>query len=229
MANRSTLSLSLHLGVALVALVFAACSGGGGSEDPAANGAGQQIDGDDDASGDAAGAGPQGVGGSKTEPTQAGSGNTGSVGESEGEGDDEDAHEPAGGGEGGDRNAGEDGAEQGGGPPLDPPVVEPSEAFLRGEALAAENQCVTCHQPNFAGFTVFPNITPDVETGIGSWTDAQIVSAVRDGLDADGSTLCVTMQRYSFSDEQASDLVSFLRGLPAVSNLLPGVCPGHGL
>ena len=75
---------------------------------------------------------------------------------------------------------------------------------------------------------MFPNITPDAETGIGSWTDEQIVSALRDGKDRDGSTLCITMQRYSFSDEQAADLVAFLRGLPGVSNAITSECPGHG-
>ena len=110
--------------------------------------------------------------------------------------------------------------------PAEPPA--PSEAFLRGEALVTESQCVTCHQRNFAGFTVFPNITPDVETGIGGWSDAQIVAAIRDGVAADGASLCVTMQRYPFSDEQASDVVAFLRGVSAVSHRLTSVCPGHG-
>ena len=110
--------------------------------------------------------------------------------------------------------------------PSEPPA--PSEAFVRGEALVTESQCVTCHQRNFAGFTVFPNITPDVATGIGGWTDAQIVTAIREGVGADGASLCVTMQRYPFSDEQVSDVVAFLRGVSPVSNRITSVCPGHG-
>jgi hypothetical protein len=96
---------------------------------------------------------------------------------------------------------------------------------LRGEALVVQNECVTCHQENFAGFTVFPNITPDVETGIGSWTDAQIITAVREGVDAEGAPLCELMERYAFSDDQAADLVAFLRGIPSVSSRNTSKCP----
>jgi hypothetical protein len=34
-----------------------------------------------------------------------------------------------------------------------------------------------------------PNITPDRETGIGGWSDAQIERAIRDGVDHEGHTL----------------------------------------
>jgi hypothetical protein len=36
------------------------------------------------------------------------------------------------------------------------------------------------------------------------------------------------MARYPFDDEQAADIVAFLRGLPAVASKVAGVCPGHG-
>jgi mono/diheme cytochrome c family protein len=175
------------------------------------------------------GAGAPGVGGSDAEPEELGDGETGSVGNDEAPPDET----PTGGKAGqGDPDstpddvtgrAGEDGGED---PEPDPdPDPGPSEAFLRGKALAEQNQCVTCHQENFAGFTVFPNITPDLETGIGAWTDAQIVAALRDGKGPDGSRLCTTMQRYSFTDDEAADVVAFLRGLPAVSNPITIDCP----
>jgi len=109
---------------------------------------------------------------------------------------------------------------------MEPPP--PSEAHLRGQALVKENDCVSCHQKNFAGFTVFPNITPDMKTGIGKWSDAQIVNAIRDGVDADGAKMCPTMARYRFSDEEAADIVVFLRALPAVTSKVASACPGHG-
>jgi hypothetical protein len=34
-----------------------------------------------------------------------------------------------------------------------------------------------------------PNITPDQETGIGSWTDGEKIRAIREGIHKDGSAL----------------------------------------
>jgi hypothetical protein len=221
MATHFKLSRPLRAAVALVALAFGACSSGSG-EEPARDGSGRHLDGAQAGTAPAAvagaGGGSDGSGGAG-HPDGEATGNTGSVGEEEPneEGEGQGGSPPGAGG------AGED---AGGAGVAEPPG--PSEAFLRGEALVTENQCVTCHQRNFAGFTVFPNITPDVETGIGGWTDAQIVAAIRDGVAADGASLCVTMQRYPFSDEQASDVVAFLRGVSAVSHRLTSVCPGHG-
>src|SRR5262245_52560660 len=36
---------------------------------------------------------------------------------------------------------------------------------------------------------VVPNITPDRETGIGSWTDEELVTAIREGRRPDGSLI----------------------------------------
>src|SRR5262249_15872167 len=36
---------------------------------------------------------------------------------------------------------------------------------------------------------VSPNVTPDAETGIGKWTDAQIVAAIREGKRPDGTII----------------------------------------
>ena len=64
-----------------------------------------------------------------------------------------------------------------------------------------------------------PNITPDPETGIGRWTDAQIVRAVTEGVSADGRRLFPPMgygyyARMTPSD--LADLVAYLRSLPAL-------------
>jgi mono/diheme cytochrome c family protein len=224
MAILPKLRLPRGLNAALFPLVLWACSSGGGADDDSK----QPIDGSKGGSAsmspDAAGA--PGSGGSDGEPDDMGGGNTGSVGE----GGDPPDDMPSGGkaGQGNDDPTPSDSAgaagETSGGDPEPDPDPEPSEAFLRGKALTELNQCVTCHQANFAGFTVFPNITPDVETGIGSWTDEQIVAALREGKDVDGSSLCSTMQRYPFTDDEAADVVAFLRGLPAVSNAITLDC-----
>jgi mono/diheme cytochrome c family protein len=104
----------------------------------------------------------------------------------------------------------------------------PSEAFLRGEAIAVEADCVMCHQENFAGAGYFPNITPHTTTGIGKWTDAQIADAIVDGLGNDGKKLCAGMPKFAFSDAEMADLIVYLRGLAPIKKEIKSVCPGHG-
>ena len=74
-------------------------------------------------------------------------------------------------------------------------------------------------------FTAYvPNITPDLETGIGAWTDAQIVTAIREGKRPDGSTIGPPMpfgQYRAMSDRDAEAVVAYLRSLPAVKNPVP--------
>ncbi len=110
----------------------------------------------------------------------------------------------------------------------DPGPAEPTEAFLRGEELVEKNGCAVCHQADFGGFTVFPNISPDKLTGIGSWSDGQIADAIRNGVDVDGAQMCSTMQRFSFSEDEMTDVIEFLRGIPAVKRAITSQCPGHG-
>jgi cytochrome c553 len=66
-----------------------------------------------------------------------------------------------------------------------------------------------------------PNITPDKDTGIGSWTDQQIIDAVREGKRPTGDQLLPIMP-YPFynklSNDDARALVAFMRTLPAISN-----------
>ena len=77
-----------------------------------------------------------------------------------------------------------------------------AEQIKRGEYLAKVADCVSCHTDvansgkPFAGGrkikTLFgslytPNLTPDKETGIGTWSDDEFVRAVREGIRPDGS------------------------------------------
>src|SRR5689334_3314171 len=43
------------------------------------------------------------------------------------------------------------------------------------------------------GRVIAPNITPDVETGIGGWTDDEIARAVQEGVDKSGRALFPVM------------------------------------
>jgi mono/diheme cytochrome c family protein len=87
-------------------------------------------------------------------------------------------------------------------PPAFSAATDQGNSIARGEYLAAAAGCISCHTdtdnkgPAFAGghalqtsFGVFytPNITPDLETGIGNWSDAEFVSALREGIAPDGS------------------------------------------
>ena len=117
----------------------------------------------------------------------------------------------------------------------------------RGEYLARIMDCNGCHtpgalagQPDFErylagsdigfqipGLGVFypPNLTSDPATGLGGWTAAQIVDAVRSGVRPDGRELAPIMPWPSYaalSDEDAKALAAFLKSLPAIAHKAPG-------
>jgi mono/diheme cytochrome c family protein len=71
---------------------------------------------------------------------------------------------------------------------------------------------------------VAPNITPDVETGAGTWTDDQFARAIREGIGHDGRTLFPLMPYQDFrhmSDEDLASVIVYIRSLDAVRNPLP--------
>ena len=68
------------------------------------------------------------------------------------------------------------------------------------------------------------NITSDPETGLGAWTDGEILRAIREGVSRDDRALFPMMpyQKYTeMADEDAYALVAFLRSLPPVKNAVP--------
>jgi mono/diheme cytochrome c family protein len=111
----------------------------------------------------------------------------------------------------------------------------------RGEYLARIMDCGGCHtggaligNPDPAhhlagsdvGFAVPdlgifypPNLTPDPETGLGNWSAADIITAVRTGVRPDGRELAPVMPWHSYGalkDEDAAALVAYLKSLPPV-------------
>jgi cytochrome c len=110
----------------------------------------------------------------------------------------------------------------------------------RGAIEVVRKGCIDCHQSPFPedgtmrgqtsprrGTKAYPaNLTPDVETGLGTWTDDQIVRAMRLGIDKDKVPLCFTMPRFDLSDELAYDIAIYLRTLPPVHHEIPeSTCP----
>jgi mono/diheme cytochrome c family protein len=114
------------------------------------------------------------------------------------------------------------------------------EAIARGKYLAeAMTGCPACHSPvdetrpgdfprsdllyagrvwpvdaGFPGEIVAPNITPDPETGIGRWTDGEVVRAIREGVSRDGTPLFPLMNYNEYahlSDEDVLAIVAYLR------------------
>ena len=74
-----------------------------------------------------------------------------------------------------------------------------------------------------------PNITPDPEYGIGSWTDGEKIRAIREGIHKDGSALFPMMpyEEYrNISDDDVQALVAYLNSLPPVKYRSPRTTVG---
>jgi mono/diheme cytochrome c family protein len=69
-----------------------------------------------------------------------------------------------------------------------------------------------------------PNISPDKETGAGSWSDDQLARAIREGIGADGRALFPFMPYQNFrslSDEDLASVIVYLRSIPPVHRAVP--------
>jgi mono/diheme cytochrome c family protein len=82
------------------------------------------------------------------------------------------------------------------------PTAASSDLVKRGEYLARAGDCVACHTADKArpfagglpintpfGTIVTPNITPDPDTGIGQWSDADFLRAMHEGVGKSGERL----------------------------------------
>ncbi len=104
-------------------------------------------------------------------------------------------------------------------------VGDPDPLVAIGGARATA--CVNCHGADLSGSAATlpgtsiyaPNLTPDVATGLGSWSDDDVANAMRAGVDNEGHVLCSAMPRFdTLSDSAARELVAYLRSIPAVSH-----------
>jgi len=77
-------------------------------------------------------------------------------------------------------------------------------------------------QPSLPGRIRARNLTPDPDTGIGKWTDGEIVRAMREGVSRDGRPLFPLMPYRTFgeylSDEDALSIVAYLRSLQPIKH-----------
>ena len=126
------------------------------------------------------------------------------------------------------------------------PIALPDEndALALGKYLANNLECFSCHSSDFktndflnpemsVGYfgggnktlnlegdvILTQNLTPDMETGIGSWSEEEFVRAVRFGLKDGEPALRYPMQPYSrLTDNEVGAIYQYLQSLPAISN-----------
>lgn len=69
-----------------------------------------------------------------------------------------------------------------------------------------------------------PNITPDKETGIGKWTDAQVKTLLRTGIRPNGAHIAMIMPTgfyHIMTERDLNAVVAYLRTLKPVNNTVP--------
>ena len=74
------------------------------------------------------------------------------------------------------------------------------------------------------GRVVASNLTPDKETGAGTWSDDQVARAIREGIGHDGRALFPMMpyEHYrSMSDEDLASVIVYMRSLAPIHHELP--------
>lgn len=109
----------------------------------------------------------------------------------------------------------------------------------RGRYLYMVASCALCHGASGSGGakvnwqamgTLWTrNITPDPETGIGTWSDAEIARAIRSGVSRDGYALHwqgMPWDHFSnWDEEDLRAILAYLHTLPPIRNKVPADRP----
>lgn len=130
-----------------------------------------------------------------------------------------------------------------------PAPMTQEQKVARGEYLTTIMACNDCHtpgtfygSPDFTrklagselgwvgpwGTTYARNLTPEAQTGIGKWSEDDIVKTIRTGQRADGSAVLPPMPWPMYSgltDEDAYAVAAYLKSLPAISHKVPDKLP----
>jgi mono/diheme cytochrome c family protein len=123
----------------------------------------------------------------------------------------------------------------------------------RGEYIATIGGCNDCHtpgtfygKPDFTrrlsgselgwrgpwGVSYARNLTPDGETGLGTWTNVEIERALRSGVRKDGSPILPPMpwtEVATLTPEDMSSLIAYLKSLPPIHHKVPDRVPPNGM
>ncbi len=138
------------------------------------------------------------------------------------------------------------------GTPAENASAPAEDQLARGRRIIYTSGCIDCHTPGaFYGApdttrllsgselgwtgpwgTTYPrNLTPDSTTGIGTWTEDQIVTAVRQGHRPDGTPLLPPMPwpfYAQLTDGDVHALAHYLKSIPPVHHEVPKVLkPGE--
>lgn len=126
------------------------------------------------------------------------------------------------------------------------PIVTPprTDRVAYGRYLNFNLDCWTCHSADFKSMNVLEpdksggymgggnvlsdadkkpilsaNLTPDDETGIGRWSEADFIRAVKQGMRPDGRVLHAPMlPKTSLEDDEVSAIYAYLRTVPKIRN-----------
>jgi mono/diheme cytochrome c family protein len=102
----------------------------------------------------------------------------------------------------------------------------------RGRYLFTVNSCAMCHRPDGSGGLKISwrpmgsiwtrNITPDVTTGVGAWSDQELARAIRSGISKDGRVLhwqgMIWDHDSNLDEEDVRALIRWLRALPPIKH-----------
>jgi mono/diheme cytochrome c family protein len=118
-----------------------------------------------------------------------------------------------------------------------PAKLEKASLVERGEYLAKAADCMVCHtkpgEKDYSGGLGFKlpfgtlystNITPDKDTGIGNWTDAELKRFLVSGVRPNGTRVAPIMPTAFYTVLTARDLdalAAYLRSVPAVRHETP--------
>ena len=121
-----------------------------------------------------------------------------------------------------------------------------AQELKRGQYLVTIMDCSGCHTPGVfqgnpdtqrplagsevgfkipsLGYFYPPNLTPDPETGLGKWSNAEIITAIRKGQRPDGRELAPIMPWRNYAaltDDDAKAVAAYLKSLKPIRNQVP--------
>ncbi len=123
-----------------------------------------------------------------------------------------------------------------------PAAPTQEERIARGAYITSYAGCNDCHTPGYflgqpnnelhlagsdvgffmpgLGYVYGPNLTPDPETGLGNWSEDQILTAIRTGVRPDGRKLAPIMPWQAFAgltDEDVRSIAVYLKSLAPIA------------
>ncbi len=128
-----------------------------------------------------------------------------------------------------------------------PPPVSEADQIARGKYLTTIVGCNDCHTPGYLfgapdttrllsgselgwkgpwGVSYARNLTPDPQSGIGAWSETDIVTAIRTGMRPDGRMLLPPMpwpDLAALTDADAAAIAKYLKSLPPVPHNVPEI------